>query len=831
MKSASKIIFLSRRVAPSRATTWHGGRRVQLGAAYAIEAWDMRRLALLACSLIAADALAPVGSLSTGMHAKLRHARDAILEWAVRVDGVVAQPNCGTKNRWSCDATFWNGLLCSKPNSAILSFACQSVARSQTANGMLWRSPWEAANQSSTNPDLFSRDQGLGALAGFSRWHNSSVYDRWTHFIATNSRWVGPSMCPGHYYDCLLVPPFWCTFDKVARYAGLTPPPAEWMSPRLGSGVCSNDHAAVYISCRFNELGSGLHLASVDVYIRRLIGDWDRTMQLAAEALHQRQPLNAWFAWLAHGASDHLAEHALQYIAAGDRSSHQWSFVREDAEEAWKASMGWEWVLLIEHMLDAPVDGALTTSPTRALGGSTSSVGPESNIHRTRAEANEREQSEPTAHGASSTAPTAIAALTIDATSQSERRPFRHVWGRVIGSGHAKLGRLASWRAQLRRVREEVGVDAVRFHGVLDDDMGPVVSRVPGGTVGVEAGDVEYNFTAVAQLYDYIVLELGMAPYVELSFMPRALASAPVTTRLHYRAIITPPTSLAAWGQLIDAFGRFLVHRYGIERVSTWRFEVWNEPNLPLEGLQGFWTGSMQEYFGLYAATAAALKRVSPRLQVGGPASAATPSWVAELLAFCSRTGTALDFVSSHAYPAARTPNATAFGEALARSASLAAPRPFILSEFNSGLGDFCCHDTEIAAVFLARAANAVQRDAAQAMPEAISCERVHTHAHIEPNCIAAARLVPLTAARSTALPPLVRRDCPHSPALTSCGRARLLTDRRLDVLGCFRRDLRRELPRARALPKRLRSALERCHRRHRQAKLSDGAAAPHDAQ
>ena len=39
-----------------------------------------------------------------------------------------------------------------------------------------------------------------------------------------------------------------------------------------------------------------------------------------------------------------------------------------------------------------------------------------------------------------------------------------------------------------------------------DDDMGPVVSsRVPGGAGGEGAGEVEYNFTAIAQLYDYIV--------------------------------------------------------------------------------------------------------------------------------------------------------------------------------------------------------------------------------------------------------------------------------------------------------------------------------------
>jgi xylan 1,4-beta-xylosidase len=37
--------------------------------------------------------------------------------------------------------------------------------------------------------------------------------------------------------------------------------------------------------------------------------------------------------------------------------------------------------------------------------------------------------------------------------------------------------------------------------------------------------------------------------------------------------------------------------------VRTWYFEVWNEPNLT----DGFWAGTQQQYFDLYAATARAI--------------------------------------------------------------------------------------------------------------------------------------------------------------------------------------------------------------------------------
>lgn len=59
-----------------------------------------------------------------------------------------------------------------------------------------------------------------------------------------------------------------------------------------------------------------------------------------------------------------------------------------------------------------------------------------------------------------------------------------------------------------------------------------------------------------------------------------------------------------------------LVARYGINEMAQWYFEVWNEPNI------NFWTGTQADYFRLFAEAARALKRVSPRLRVGGPVTA-----------------------------------------------------------------------------------------------------------------------------------------------------------------------------------------------------------------
>src|SRR5262249_22271676 len=99
------------------------------------------------------------------------------------------------------------------------------------------------------------------------------------------------------------------------------------------------------------------------------------------------------------------------------------------------------------------------------------------------------------------------------------------------------------------------------------------------------------------------------------------------------------------WEELIYNFAEHLVHRYGVEEVSQWYFEVWNEPNID------FWTGEPKQatYFELYDHAARAIKRVSARLRVGGPATAQA-AWVSSMIAHSVETNMPLDFVSTHVY-------------------------------------------------------------------------------------------------------------------------------------------------------------------------------------
>ncbi len=226
-------------------------------------------------------------------------------------------------------------------------------------------------------------------------------------------------------------------------------------------------------------------------------------------------------------------------------------------------------------------------------------------------------------------------AVTIRAREVTGALP--HIWEECVGSDRAAITLRESWRQDIDRARADLGIKRVRFHGILNDELGVY-------TKTIQRRDGTPNFRNVAEVYDGMV-ERQLAPFVELSFMPSELASGTQSFGF-YKGNNTPPTNYDAWGAFIKEFGTFLVDRYGLAKVSQWPIEIWNEPNLQ----HIFWNGSQQDYFQLYKSAAVALKSIDPSLKVGGPATSAT-EWVPEFLAFCAQENAPVDFVSTHIYP------------------------------------------------------------------------------------------------------------------------------------------------------------------------------------
>lgn len=226
--------------------------------------------------------------------------------------------------------------------------------------------------------------------------------------------------------------------------------------------------------------------------------------------------------------------------------------------------------------------------------------------------------------------------------------PYKKHWKYCVGSGHALLALRTDYVRQLRFIHDNLGIERVRFHGIFCDDMRTLNDLSMQNPIpGAEAFE-EYNFNACGVAYDN-VLEAGMKPFVELSFMPAKLARKKEGEEqrgsFFYKPIIVPPEDWEEWKTYIRAFMDFLIHRYGIEEIRTWDFEVWNEPDLPV----AFWNGTRDEYFKLYEVTALAIKETDPQIRVGGPATS-NSKWVRSFLQYCRERNVPVDFVSTHQY-------------------------------------------------------------------------------------------------------------------------------------------------------------------------------------
>jgi xylan 1,4-beta-xylosidase len=180
-------------------------------------------------------------------------------------------------------------------------------------------------------------------------------------------------------------------------------------------------------------------------------------------------------------------------------------------------------------------------------------------------------------------------------------------------------------------------------------------------TVGA-SGKPVYDFTITDQTFDEFQ-KADVRPMVELGFMPKELAATVAGVndyQVHYPgstisgASNNPPKDYAVWGELVRKYTEHLVQRYGKEKVSTWYFEVWNEPDI------AYWHATPEEYYKLYDYSVTGVRAALPNAIVGGPASTGPASEKASMfldnfLKHCMNDKSAangkpvpLDFISFH---------------------------------------------------------------------------------------------------------------------------------------------------------------------------------------
>lgn len=225
----------------------------------------------------------------------------------------------------------------------------EAIVSSQTEDGQTFRSPLRANNAKNGIKELnsFSRDMATGftlaAAADNAPYLVIDAFENWIDYVLKN----GCRACKDTDGRCIMTPAtFW-----MASYAGADNIPTGYALTRF------LNTPYLLVASAFNPKGFTLHLVGVSLFVMIYhYGSRSKlpaSLRLAAKILHQRQPQNAFFAWLAGKNEEAKAinQAVKAHIAAnGQGNRHQWAWERDDAEEAWRHSCGWD-VDFIDNLL------------------------------------------------------------------------------------------------------------------------------------------------------------------------------------------------------------------------------------------------------------------------------------------------------------------------------------------------------------------------------------------------------------------------------------------------------------------------------------------------
>ena len=223
------------------------------------------------------------------------------------------------------------------------------------------------------------------------------------------------------------------------------------------------------------------------------------------------------------------------------------------------------------------------------------------------------------------------------------QRRLTHNFKNTMAVGRARDLLNHDIRGMLRDIQSAIGYQYIKFHGILSDDM-EVCRRLRDGTL-------QFHYRMVDSALDFL-LSVGLKPIVQLSFMPTALASDPGKTVFYHPFNTSPPKDMSEWNRLIADFTGHLISRYGRDKVTSWPFCVWCEPETSIK-MFGF--GDHALFCEFYKNTYDTVKSVCPDIRFGSPAFLymrrhGEPVFLTEFIRYTLSHDCRPDFMNIHYY-------------------------------------------------------------------------------------------------------------------------------------------------------------------------------------
>ena len=186
--------------------------------------------------------------------------------------------------------------------------------------------------------------------------------------------------------------------------------------------------------------------------------------------------------------------------------------------------------------------------------------------------------------------------------ANKENGILSHTWKNVMNVASAFDLLISDVQEMVLRMQKDIGFKYIHFTGIFSDDL-RVCSRLPNGKL-------IFNFAYIDKIFEFI-LNAGLKPFLQLTYMPGAIASDP-SKRL-FNSIVSAPADNDEWCRLVHEFLTHLISVFSLEEVSSWYFSIWNQPDTP-EKLYGF--GDDNRFFEFYQKTYRSVKECNQALQI-----------------------------------------------------------------------------------------------------------------------------------------------------------------------------------------------------------------------
>lgn len=184
----------------------------------------------------------------------------------------------------------------------------------------------------------------------------------------------------------------------------------------------------------------------------------------------------------------------------------------------------------------------------------------------------------------------------VDAKNTTE---WKKPWDKIINMGNIDSLLNYDVQSQLLMMQKEIGFSYVRIYNIFMQDM--YYENI--------SGDNKYNFSRIDRGLDFLV-EHNLKPYIELSFKPIEVnytINSSVGDR--YNEIIFHDRE--SYVEVMEELSSHIANRYGVNEIESWYFELWKDDRLNMLDAKGW-------YFDCFEIGYHALKKISPKIKVGG---------------------------------------------------------------------------------------------------------------------------------------------------------------------------------------------------------------------